>query len=113
MRYLNCKLIPDCPEALELIEDSSATMTINDVGNGWQHHWFVGRNHFLDMDLKLNVEFTFFHPILKEDCWVEFLLFRWSQPHSVQKNEETVKEFSFKTFLCDILIVLDSLAYFD
>jgi hypothetical protein len=53
-----------------MAEDSSTKMVINDVGNGWQHHWLIGKNHLLDMDFKLNEEFSFFHPILREDVTV-------------------------------------------
>jgi hypothetical protein len=53
-----------------MAEDSSTKMVINDVGNGWQHHWLIGKNHLLDMDFKLNEEFSFFHPILLEDVTV-------------------------------------------
>jgi hypothetical protein len=57
-------------DALDLLTDPSAKLVINDVGNGWQHHWFTAKHHLLDMDLKLNEEFTFYHPILREDVWV-------------------------------------------
>ncbi len=59
-------------EVVEMAEDSSTKMVINDVGNGWQHHWLIGKNHLLDMDFKLNEEFSFFHPILREDVTVSF-----------------------------------------
>jgi hypothetical protein len=53
--------------AQEMLNDTSARMIITDTGNGCQRHQMITSKYSMDLAIKLNEEFTFFHPLLNEN----------------------------------------------
>lgn len=52
--------------AEEMLNDTTAKTIITDMGNGCQRQQFIGKLFSIDLTFKLNEEYSFYHPLLKE-----------------------------------------------
>ena len=50
----------------EMMEDPHVKLVITDKGNGYVRHQLIRKNNPMDLCFKLNEQFSFYHPLLKE-----------------------------------------------
>jgi hypothetical protein len=50
----------------EIMEDQHTKLVILDRGNGYIRHQLIRKKHPMDFCFKLNEQFSYYHPLLKE-----------------------------------------------
>ena len=50
----------------DVIKDEDVKLVIMDKGNGYIRHQLVRAKHPMDYSFRLNEQFSFFHPLMKE-----------------------------------------------
>ena len=49
-----------------IVHDHTTKLVIHDKGNGYIRHQLIRKKHPMDYSFKLNEQFSFFHPLMKE-----------------------------------------------